>query len=225
MKRKFEEGLHNPEEKCAKSGFLTEVKAYIVPTGIGKTRCDLFKRQLINNGGEACTEYIPGHVTHVVIDEKIDVERLCRIMEWESPPNPANCKIVRSLWLSHCLRDKHLIDPSSYELDASRYTKNRDVTTSKDTVQLDAQHNPSAGGRLDVANDGQPSTSSVKSDKNFKRSDSLDQKKITSPDQDTDVESDYVPSGDEEGATTSRGDSEQLTASPSGKSLPVCIVV
>ena len=92
------------------------IRAYIMEAGIGKVRSDIFRKQIRNLGG--ITKDVPdlNDVTHVVVDEKMDVGRLCRILKLANPIDISRVKVVNSLWLSECIKTKKLVDTQAFEL-------------------------------------------------------------------------------------------------------------
>ena len=88
---------------------------FVVQAGIGKSRSELFQKQIQNLGGECCNNFDIKNVTHVVVDEKMDLERLCRILKI-SLEDMSAMKIVKSLWLSASISHKSFIDTNEYEI-------------------------------------------------------------------------------------------------------------
>jgi len=127
-------------EKCVKkqktedglADFLSSVHAFIVKAGIEKMRQQIFENQLKKFGGVLANSLSPD-VTHVVVDDKMEAERLCRILKVPSPPE--NVEIVKSIWLSSCLKEKKLVDTESFKLDCSVYVKKQpaELETDKTT--------------------------------------------------------------------------------------------
>ena len=101
--------------------FLRGVNMYILQAGIGKTRAELFQKQLKNYGGNVLTTYDPTNTTHILVDEKMNTQRMCRIMKLDKPPHPEDVLIVTSLWLSSCLKTKELVDTKTFGLDLSSF--------------------------------------------------------------------------------------------------------
>ena len=118
-----------PSPSC--QDFLCGVSMYILQAGIGKTRADLFQKQLKHYGGTVLTTYDPGNTTHVLVDEKMDTQRMCRIMKLNKPPCREDVCIVKSLWLSSCLKMKKLVDTNTFELDLSAFKESKSNTGGK----------------------------------------------------------------------------------------------
>ena len=105
-----------PKAKEKTSSFLCGIKLYIVCAGIGKTRVELFRKQLEKYGGEYIQTFHVRDTTHILVDEKMDIDRMCRIMKIDDSTILKNICIVKSIWLSSCLKTKICIDTTSYLL-------------------------------------------------------------------------------------------------------------
>ena len=103
--------------------FLRGVRMYILVAGIGKIRAELFHKQLEMYGGDVSTTYAPGpaNTTHILVDEKMDAQRMCRIMKLDKPPHPDDVVIVTSLWLSSCLKTKERVSTEKFQLDLNSF--------------------------------------------------------------------------------------------------------
>ncbi|XP_042573505.1 DNA polymerase lambda-like [Cyprinus carpio] len=88
-------------------------KIYIVPAGIGKSRCDIFHRQVIQNGGEVVSTFSPS-CTHVIVDDSVDCKRALRLLKVERLPSAVH--LVKCTWLSACISEKSLLAPLDYSL-------------------------------------------------------------------------------------------------------------
>lgn len=89
------------------------VTAYILPAGIGTARHQIFQRQIKQNGGQTESVLSPG-VTHVVVDDNMDVERALRLLKLHNVP--ARVYLVKCTWLSLCISEKKLLDVGGYTL-------------------------------------------------------------------------------------------------------------
>ncbi|XP_066517139.1 DNA polymerase lambda [Hoplias malabaricus] len=86
---------------------------HIVPTGIGKARCDIFHQQIIQNGGQVESAFSPS-CTHVVVDELVDRERALRLLKTETLFSAV--ELVKCTWLSACISEKQLLSTKDYSL-------------------------------------------------------------------------------------------------------------
>nr|XP_055060943.1 DNA polymerase lambda isoform X2 [Misgurnus anguillicaudatus] len=86
---------------------------HIVPAGIGKTRCDIFHRQIIQNGGQSVAIFSPS-CTHVVVDDSVDCKRALRLLKVEKLP--PDVQLVKCSWLSACISEKRLLESEDYSL-------------------------------------------------------------------------------------------------------------
>ncbi|XP_077381464.1 DNA polymerase lambda isoform X2 [Festucalex cinctus] len=86
---------------------------YILPAGIGNARCQIFQRQIQQNGGQTKTSLCVG-VTHVVVDDNMECDRALRLIKVDAMPSGVH--LVKCSWLSSCISEKQLLDESSYSL-------------------------------------------------------------------------------------------------------------
>ncbi|XP_004701039.1 DNA polymerase lambda [Echinops telfairi] len=92
-------------------GWLSSLRAHVVPTGIGRARAELFEKQIVQHGGQICPAQAPG-VTHIVVDEGMDCERALRLLKL--PRLPPGAQLVKSAWLSLCLQERRLVDAAGF---------------------------------------------------------------------------------------------------------------
>jgi hypothetical protein len=98
---------------------------FILETRIGKTRRYLFGKQVKKNGGELVEKYTTSS-THIVVDEKMEFDRMCKILKVDDLPE--SVIIVKSTWISSCLKVKKLLSVEGHEL--KRRTPPKNVTSS-----------------------------------------------------------------------------------------------
>ena len=89
------------------------VTVYILPAGIGNARCQIFQKQIRQNGGQTESSLCPG-VTHVVVDDNMDRDRALRLLKVDCMPS--GVQLVKCMWLSSCISDKQLLDVDIYSL-------------------------------------------------------------------------------------------------------------
>ena len=217
--------------QSANCDFLKQCSIYILQAGIGKARCDLFNKQIVNNGGTFESTFGPT-VTHLVIDEKMEVDRMCRIMKIDEPPQ--KIKIVKSLWLSACLKEKKYVDSGPFEV--KKVTAKVLVQPEK-VKTLEPMPGPSHTA------ESEPHITKVSTDYDKNTDDEKEgstKPKVNYPqvgymhrfsakpkpggDADVDdADSDYVPSGEEDEAMSEALDSPSSPSSQSmQRRLPVC---
>jgi hypothetical protein len=115
-----------------KSLALEGVRALVLEAGIGKARTDLFKRKILQLGGtiseslgaaeDACRP------SHIIVDDSMTADRLLRIIKVANVSDVSDIEIVRSAWLSECIRSQHMIETKCYRVINS--TENQQGTTS-----------------------------------------------------------------------------------------------
>ncbi|XP_020498481.1 DNA polymerase lambda [Labrus bergylta] len=89
------------------------VTVHILPAGIGNARCQIFQKQIQQNGGQTESSLSPT-VTHVVVNDDMDRDRALRLLKVDSMPS--GVQLVKCSWLSLCISDKQLLDVASYSL-------------------------------------------------------------------------------------------------------------
>ncbi|XP_012708333.2 DNA polymerase lambda [Fundulus heteroclitus] len=89
------------------------VTVYLLPAGIGNARCQIFHRQIEQNGGQIQSSLSPC-VTHVVVDDTMDSDRALRLLKVDRLPSDVH--LVKCSWLSSCIGEKRLLDEENYSL-------------------------------------------------------------------------------------------------------------
>ncbi|XP_067858088.1 DNA polymerase lambda [Heptranchias perlo] len=100
-------------DEVNKGSWLSGVTAYIVQAGIGKARTQIFRKQIAQNGGGVSLAFSPA-VTHVIIDDGMDCDRACRLLNLEALP--PNVQLVRSMWLSLCISERRVLSTAGYNV-------------------------------------------------------------------------------------------------------------
>ncbi|KAM7010141.1 DNA polymerase lambda [Tautogolabrus adspersus] len=101
-------------DECEATGnTFNGVTVYILPAGIGNARCQIFQKQIQQNGGRTESSLCPS-VTHVVVNDDMDRDRALRLLKVDSMPS--GVQLVKCSWLSLCISDKQLLDVASYSL-------------------------------------------------------------------------------------------------------------
>lgn len=90
-----------------------DVRAFILPACIGSARCQIFQRQITQNGGQTEGSLCPS-VTHVVVDDSVDRDRALRLLKVDMLP--PGVLLVKCTWLSSCIAEKRLLDTVDYSL-------------------------------------------------------------------------------------------------------------
>uniref|UniRef100_A0A3P8U195 DNA polymerase lambda n=1 Tax=Amphiprion percula TaxID=161767 RepID=A0A3P8U195_AMPPE len=89
------------------------VTVYLLPAGIGNARCQIFQRQIQQNGGQT-DRFLSPSVTHVVVDDNMDCDRALRLLKVDCMP--PGVQLVKCTWLSLCISEKQLLDEDNYSL-------------------------------------------------------------------------------------------------------------
>ncbi|XP_029545231.1 DNA polymerase lambda [Salmo trutta] len=106
------------------------VTIHILPAGIGNARCQIFQRQIVQNGGQTESSLCPT-VTHVVVDDSMDCDRALRLLKVDRLPS--GVYLLKCTWLSTCISEQRLLDTADYSL----LNPDKDMETTKDGVKED----------------------------------------------------------------------------------------
>ncbi|XP_029915848.1 DNA polymerase lambda [Myripristis murdjan] len=109
------------------------VTVYILPTGIGNARCEIFQRQIEQNGGHTESS-LCASVTHVVVDDSMDSVRAFRLLKVDCMPS--GVQLVKCTWLSSCISEKRLLDETRYSL----LLPTRDTETQQENIKEELPH-------------------------------------------------------------------------------------
>ncbi|XP_053548461.1 DNA polymerase lambda [Bombina bombina] len=93
--------------------FFEGVHIYILQAGIGQARTEIFKKQIIQNGGQVSTTFCT-EVTHIIVDEGMTCDRAFRVMKLEHLPSGVH--LVKSSWLSMCIKDQKIVPTAGYSI-------------------------------------------------------------------------------------------------------------
>lgn len=190
--------VESAETKEKPTNFLSSLKIFILQAGIEKMRMNIFRSQLEKFGGNLLND-LTEDVTHLVVDDKMEVDRMCRLLNITTPPT--NISIVKSSWLSGCFRHKTLLDTSGYKLNCSEST-----SMNKNDVKCKANVAETSASNKRIETESKLSFPKVGVMFGHKP------KLVNSGSED----SDYCPSGGE-------SDSESTPSNPSSaKSTPSC---
>ncbi|XP_054636158.1 DNA polymerase lambda [Dunckerocampus dactyliophorus] len=102
-----------PDEFDVTGNTFRSTSIYILPSGIGNARCQIFQRQIQQNGGQTERSLCAG-VTHVVVDDNMECDRALRLLKVDVMPSGVH--LVKCSWLSGCISEKQLLDESSYSI-------------------------------------------------------------------------------------------------------------
>ncbi|KAI8492723.1 hypothetical protein Bbelb_293200 [Branchiostoma belcheri] len=126
-----------------------DVRAFLLPAGLGKARMDIFKRQIPRFGGDLHGKIID-NTSHIVVDDNMDYDRLCRILKVEKPPD--NATVVQGNWVSDCIERRTLLEADEYAIKAPASVIPQKKGTSKDEKDVSQSEGRSqAASQSDVA--------------------------------------------------------------------------
>lgn len=113
----------------ANDSFFQSLKVYILKAGIEKARREIFTRQVKHFGGTIVNAYSDdAGISHIVVDDKMDLDRLKRLLNVNQFPN---CSVMKSTWLSMCLKQKKLVHLNGFELKPEKETEDADKNADK----------------------------------------------------------------------------------------------
>jgi hypothetical protein len=177
--------------------FLNGVHAVVMKAGIENARMKIFKAQLIKYGGLVSDE-IDDDTTHLIVDENVEITRICSILGLDDIPE--HVKIVNTNWLSKCFREKSLICTDEF------LVKRQIIKTKDDTdedkkctaTNLTEDNDASKEATNDIKVDKQSTSTSnmfhVVKRRKIENSDSGDSSEYDPSDEEQHVEDVSVPS-------------------------------
>ncbi|XP_061492205.1 DNA polymerase lambda isoform X2 [Rhineura floridana] len=101
------------ENRNEQAVWLEPVTAYVLQAGIGQARAEIFRKQIIQNGGRICSQLSPD-VTHVIVDEGMDCGRAFRLLKLAKLPQ--GLQLVKASWLSSCITAQQILSTTGYSL-------------------------------------------------------------------------------------------------------------
>ncbi len=115
-----------------------DCRIYIVQYGLLKKRTELFWKQIVKHGGEIVSDPSTSLPTHIIIEDKFLLnpnEVKNAIKSVHLLPDINDCKIVGTLWLSKCLKEKKLLDTDTFSFVNREVLENRNnsETTGNET--------------------------------------------------------------------------------------------
>ncbi|XP_062608658.1 DNA polymerase lambda-like [Saccostrea cucullata] len=181
--------------------FFKDIKIFILSAGIEKARCDIFRKQSEKYGGVLLSGVGENDKPdYIVVDEKMELDRMCRLLKIDQPL--AGVKVVKTSWLSDCIKQKQCVDSTSYELDLSPLIRKRKQEFENDSEKEDVK---------DGGSENNKEHKPVKMWHSYKRP-------KVEVEEGEDPDSDYAPS-DGEDPVSVQGPSTSTTSSTSPEKL------
>ena len=143
-KRKVPDTCNDLTKNSVEEAFLSGIKAFVMKAGIQKARIQIFVTQLEKFGAIVHNEILPT-TTHILVDESIDVGRTCRLLKLDCVPKTC---VVKTTWLSTCLRQKKLIQTQEFELDLMSYFNAKSVCSTAVESTSDVCASASSGSAV-----------------------------------------------------------------------------
>lgn len=100
-----------PAPVLSSAEWLKPVIAYVLRAGIGQARAEIFRRQIVQNGGVVHSQ-LSLEVTHVIVAEDMDCDRAFRLLKLTTLR--PGLQLVKASWLSACIRDQKLLSTAGY---------------------------------------------------------------------------------------------------------------
>lgn len=95
------------------AGWLEPVVAYVLQAGMGQARAEIFRKQILHNGGRVCSQ-LSSDTTHVILDEGMDCDRAFRLLRLTKLPR--GLQLVKASWLSSCVAEQKMVNTTGYSL-------------------------------------------------------------------------------------------------------------
>ncbi|XP_078588408.1 DNA polymerase lambda-like [Branchiostoma floridae x Branchiostoma japonicum] len=203
-----------------------DVRAFILPAGLGKARMDIFKRQIPRFGGDLHGQ-ISSTTSHIVVDDNMEYDRLCRILKVEKPP--VHASVVHANWVSNCIESRTLlgIDEYTIKVPASVTLIPQKKTTSEDEKESvsKSEGRSQATGQSDlpvqkVDDEGDQKDSGVESAATSQPSPAKDawwwrKNKTKVPTGEDSDDSSYIPTDEDEDEEDAGNQLQEVESSPS----------
>ncbi|KAL8563394.1 hypothetical protein ACOMHN_063391 [Nucella lapillus] len=161
---------------------------FILPAGIQKARLQLFRTHLQNYGG-CLKDSNTNDVTHVIVDDEMTADRMCKILKIDSPPSDK--LILKTAWLSACFRQKEAVKTEGFLLPIP--CSKRNDLVSESVIEL------SDGENQTISKEVKKEATPPKTEHKFPKVGVMWNSFRSKPKEDDsgDADSDYVPSDDE----------------------------
>ncbi|XP_078499745.1 DNA polymerase lambda isoform X2 [Lissotriton helveticus] len=137
--QKCEPQKKRKEEYDVRGDWLKSVTVHIIQAGIGRARAEIFQKQVLQNGGRVCNPF-SSEVTHIIVDEGMDCDRAFRILKVDKIP--AGAQLVKSAWLSLCIKENKIVDTAGYRifisdryLDGEHQVKKEQLVSAGENIQ------------------------------------------------------------------------------------------
>ncbi|GFO08504.1 DNA polymerase lambda [Plakobranchus ocellatus] len=128
--------------------FLSTLNVYILPAGIQKARLSVLKAQIMRFGGNIQEVFDPGqNLSHVIVEDSMDLPRIKRILKLD---NISDMCIVKTSWISLCLRNKKMEKCDEYSLVEKLDDKQTFPSSTAESFNKKA---PEPSTKIDVASD------------------------------------------------------------------------
>jgi len=115
QKTGFCDSYKSTEEGAGSTTFLQGARVCILEAGIGKVRSELFRTKTSEFGGTLCSG-ISDSPGIIVVDEHMTADRLFRLLKIDGTKQLEGVAVVRSTWLSSCIKNKMRVPAENYRL-------------------------------------------------------------------------------------------------------------
>ncbi|XP_022796242.1 DNA polymerase lambda-like [Stylophora pistillata] len=194
--KKRASSLENDTRKKQKISLdLSGVRAVIVEVGLGKTRASILAKQLERHGGKH-QQNLESSTTHVLIDKKLNKERLTKSLGVEAIPEEVH--LVDSEWLSKCLSEGKLVDLQRYILGKDDGCKDEGKAVKKASNNETGDQNQISVASVEEGTSNTAlKTAAISSNNTVTFTFSKSPTKHSTSKTQVDDDSDYIDSGDE----------------------------
>ena len=125
--RQLEQSQDKPETSC-RFNVLRGLLIHVLQAGIGKARTELFENKIVQLGGtvvhHADTSGELDKPTHMIVDDSMTADRLLRILKVTDTSVLGKVTIVRSAWISECIKNETLVPTGTYKIDFNPASEN-----------------------------------------------------------------------------------------------------
>ncbi|XP_065202187.1 DNA polymerase lambda-like [Planococcus citri] len=118
---------------------------YILPSGLLKKRIKLFEDKILAFGGKITSEPLKTPPTHIIVEDGLlnnPSQVINALKATNLLPESLNCKIIGTLWLSRCLKEKQFLNTDNFEF--------KKITLVKNELNDECQESPAKKRRIEV---------------------------------------------------------------------------
>lgn len=116
--------------------FLSPCTVHIIDSNIIRARMNVYETQIRKYGGQFLRKVTSDdRITHLLVDDDLPEEKVAKIIATRFPKlledGEGETKLLRTKWLSACLKHKKLVDPAPYVVHLPKPEEKTEVDQAK----------------------------------------------------------------------------------------------